>query len=314
MNRFAVSFLVANVIGVFFLWLTARTLPLEAIQAYMQRADLGHLALWSGVYVLVYAVCHGARVVRWYDLVRPLADIPAWRVHRVCVVGFAAILLLPLRLGEVVRPYLLARRASISTSAALGTAVVERVIDGLVMTGLLFVTLATYRGARATGVAVSMGLFSAVIFLGALAVCLLAWWRKARTVELVRGMVGVFSRSLGDGLAGILGEFIEGFKGLLQGRAMGRFVGLTVFYWGTNAASMWLLARFGFGLDVSAWDMAAVMALLVLGIMLPSGPAMAGNFEFFMVRALGLFVAVEVAEVGAPAGAFAATVHVLQFL
>ena len=39
---------------------------------------------------------------------------------------------------------------------------------------------------------------------------------------------------------------------------------------------------------------------------------MAGNFEFFFSRALGLFVALEV--FGAQVAALAATVHVLQFI
>ena len=74
----------------------------------------------------------------------------------------------------------------------------------------------------------------------------------------------------------------------------------------------WPLARWGFGLDVGLWDMVTVMALLVIGIMIPAGPAMAGNFEYFMTRALGLFVVLEV--FGVEVTAFAACVHILQFL
>ena len=168
MTRFLISFLIANIIGVFFLWLASRGLPLQEVIDYFKHADASHLALWSGVYVGVYIVCHGARIVRWYDLVRPLGEVDARLVHRVCVVGFTAILLLPLRLGELVRPYLLSRRTPFSMTAVLGTAVVERVIDGLIITGLLFVTLATYEGTQATEFAYATGGLSALIFLGAL--------------------------------------------------------------------------------------------------------------------------------------------------
>lgn len=312
MSRFLISFLVANLIGGFFLWLTARELPVGELRAWAAGSDPWHLARWSLAFVGVYIVCHGARIVRWYELVRPLGPVEPRVVSRVCAVGFAAIMLLPLRLGELVRPYLLSRRTDFKVSAVLGTAVVERVIDGLIMTGLLFVTLATYSGDRATGFAYTTGAVSAAIFLGALTVCLLALWRKEWTSQMVRRVAGVVSTRVGEALAETLEAFIEGFRALLEAHSLGRFMALTVLYWGTNVLSMWLLARFGFGLDVGLWDTATVLALLVIGIMIPAGPAMAGNFEFFMTRALGLFVSLEV--LGAEATAFAAAVHILQFV
>ena len=312
MARFVISFLVANLIGGFFLWITARELPLDQVKALAQTSDFGHIGMWSAVFILVYIVCHGARVVRWYQLVRPLAPVRPWRVHRVCAVGFTAILLLPLRLGELVRPYLLSRRTEVSMSALLGTAVVERVIDGLIMTGLLFLTLATYQGDKATGFAYGAGAIAALIFCGALTVCLLALWRKEWTAGVIRRIVSLVSEGLADKLTGLLTDFIDGLRGLIAAKSLTRFMGMTALYWGTNVASMWLLARFGFGLEVGPWDMATVLALLVIGIMIPAGPAMAGNFEFFMVRAMGLFVAMEI--VGGQVAAFAALVHLLQFV
>jgi glycosyltransferase 2 family protein len=314
MARFLIYFFIANAIGAFFLWLTARTLPLEEIVLAFGRMDVGHLVRWSLAFVAVYIVCHGARVFRWYYLVRPLGPVEPAVVHRVCAVGFTAILLLPLRLGELVRPYLLARRSTLPMSGILGTAVVERVIDGLLITGLLFATLATYRGDRATEFAMGAGLISAAIFVPALSMCLLAFWRRRWAMLLVDQTFGRLSPALASKLGGMLGAFIDGFKALLQARYLGRFLGLTVLYWGTNVVSMWVLARYGFGLDVGLWEMATVLAILVIGIMIPAGPAMAGNFEYFIAQGLGLFVALEVAEVGAQVGLFAATVHVLQFI
>ncbi len=312
-TKFIISFVLANLIGVFFLWLTARELPLGEIKQGLARLDASHLALWALVFVGCYVVCHGARIIRWYDLVKPLDEsIKPGVVHRVCLVGFTAILLLPLRLGELIRPYLLSRRTSLSMSAVLGTAVVERVIDGLVMTGLLFVTLATYRGEASTSFAYATGGISAAVFVGALSFCLGAYWRRTQTVALVHRLFGIVSKGLAEKLAGMLEAFIDGFKALVEAKTIGRFLALTLLYWGSNAVSMWVFARHGFGLDVGVWDMVTVMALLVIGIMIPAGPAMAGNFEYFMTRALGLFVVLEM--FGVEVTAFAASVHILQFV
>jgi hypothetical protein len=46
--------------------------------------------------------------------------------------------------------------------------------------------------------------------------------------------------------------------------------------------------------------------------MIPAGPAMTGNFEYFVLQAAGLFVSLE--AFGGAVGAFAALLHILQFL
>ena len=48
-------------------------------------------------------------------------------------VGYMANNLLPVRLGELVRSYYLARREPVRASTALATIIVERVFDGLVL-------------------------------------------------------------------------------------------------------------------------------------------------------------------------------------
>jgi uncharacterized protein (TIRG00374 family) len=315
MFRFAAYFLLANLIGGFFLWMAARDLPFGEIQSYFQHADMAHLGLWSGVFVLIYAVCHWSRVFRWSYLVCPLGeDIDSMTVHRVCTVGFTAIILLPLRLGELVRPYLLARRTELPMSGVLATAVVERVIDGLLMTGLLFLTLAFYTGERATGFATSAGIVAAAIFLPALLVCVLAFVRKDWTLRTLRRLGNPISEKLTEKAVGLLADFIEGFRGLLASEYVGRYLWVTALYWFTNILSMWVLARLGFGLDITMWEIATILPILVIGIMIPAGPALAGNFEFFMAKGFALFVAIEVGEVAATVAVFAATVHILQFL
>ncbi len=315
MRRFVVYFLLANLIGGLFLWLAARDLPFARIEEYVGHADLAQLGLWAAVFVLVYIVCHGARVFRWVYLVRPLSEeVEERTIHRVCAVGFTAILLLPLRLGELVRPYLLARRTGLSMSGVLGTAVVERVIDGLLMTGLLFITLATYSGTRATGFATTAGLIAAAIFVPALLVCMLALWRRDWTLSVLRWLGNPISKKLTEKATALLDDFIDGFQGLVEADDLGRYMALTALYWTTNIVSLWLLARFGFELDIGMWEMATVLPILVIGIMIPAGPALAGNFEFFMAKGMALFLAVEIGDVGARVAVFAAMVHVLQFV
>jgi hypothetical protein len=310
--RVAVYFIIANVVGLVFLWLAARGLPLGDIGQYLEQADVSRIVTWSVIFLVVYSACHLARILRWDALVDPLGPSDDAPIRSACVVGFSAILLLPLRLGEFVRPALLARRSNLSVASLLATAVVERVTDGLLVTGLLFVTLLTYTGGMNTGFAQTTGLVAAAIFIPALLVCSLALWRRQLALRILRFCLRPFPQGITDKFVDMLDTFIDGFKALSNVGALRRFLGMTAVYWGLNILSFWLLAHFGFGLDVGLVDSATVIAILVIGIMIPAAVGLTGNFELFMTRGLALFVSIE--QFGAAVACLAALVHVLQFL
>jgi hypothetical protein len=89
--------------------------------------------------LLVYFL---ARAGRWWFLVSPLGAVPPATVLAIACAGFLWILLLPWRLGEFVRPLLLARASAIPFSQALGTVALERVVDGLIVCGMFFAATA----------------------------------------------------------------------------------------------------------------------------------------------------------------------------
>lgn len=307
-----VSLALAGLIGAFFLYLATRTIPIDIIGDYLSRADWARLGWATVVFVAIYSISHGARVVRWYFLIRSLGEVEPARVHRICAVGFAAILLVPLRLGELVRPFLLARNSKLSGAGVLATVVVERVIDGLIVTGVLFVGLWTYQGDASIELARGAGIVAAAIFLPALLMCVIAHRSRRLARRIVMATIGRVSKKWGDEIAGILQRFATGFGALSQRRDLLPFLAGTAVYWAANVFSMWALLRIGFQIDVGPLEMVTVMAVLVVGIMVPAGPAMAGNFEYFLAQGMGLFVPISEASVGGQVGVFAALIHLLQ--
>ncbi|PKB70764.1 MAG: hypothetical protein BZY87_09610 [SAR202 cluster bacterium Io17-Chloro-G6] len=105
------------------------------------QVDLGKLkdALGDANYALlapsvaIYFVAVWFRAARWRYLLAPISSIPVRRLYPVVTMGYMANNLLPIRLGEVVRSYLLARQEKLSTSSALATIAVERVYDGITL-------------------------------------------------------------------------------------------------------------------------------------------------------------------------------------
>ena len=91
--------------------------------------------------VAVYFVGVWFRALRWQFLLNPLRYFPVMRLYPVVVIGYAANNLLPMRLGELVRSYYLARKHNFSASSALGSVAVERVFDGLTLIVLVAVTV-----------------------------------------------------------------------------------------------------------------------------------------------------------------------------
>ena len=77
--------------------------------------------------IVLYFIAVFFRTVRWRYLLSPLRQFPVRRLYPVVVIGYMANNLLPVRLGELVRSYYLARRENINTSSTLGTIAVERV-------------------------------------------------------------------------------------------------------------------------------------------------------------------------------------------
>src|SRR6188768_3422362 len=106
---------------------------LGAVWAATRRADPRLLTVGVGLTMATYAL----RAARWQYLLAPIGPTRFSTAFRTTVIGFAASFLLPARPGEVLRPYLLARREGLPPTAAFATIILERLLD-LVTVLLLF--------------------------------------------------------------------------------------------------------------------------------------------------------------------------------
>src|SRR5689334_16634124 len=89
-------------------------------------------------YLVSLVLVHYFRAIRWRHLLRLVGRVSNQDTLGVSWIAFAAILISPLRSGEIVRPYLITRRGSVRLWEAVGTVGAERVIDGVVLSLALF--------------------------------------------------------------------------------------------------------------------------------------------------------------------------------
>jgi len=111
--------------------------------AQLRRAD--PLRLLAAV-ALVYSV-YFLRALRWMILLRPVRAVPARRLVSPTLIGFTGLALLG-RPGELIRPYLIARREGLTLFSQIAVWTVERIFDvGAVAACLVAVV---FSGALAT--------------------------------------------------------------------------------------------------------------------------------------------------------------------
>lgn len=288
--RLIVSLLVA---GAFLLFMQRGGVPV------LPDRDAFKFVRWWTVptYFASLLVVHWFRAWRWTYLLRPVAKVPQGRIIAYAWVGFFAIMMLPLRMGEVVRPILLRREGRISGSAAMGTIAAERVLDGLYVALLLAATLWLVPRLPLQGVVfggfpvaqvVHYGYLTVAVFSAALGV--LAFFLAARKLaeRLTAAIVGVVSKRLAARLSRMVGDLADGLRSLPDPSLMGPFMLQTTVYWTVNALGMWLLG-YGCGLPMTPSQGFAVMGVLAMGILLPAGPGLFGPFQYSIYLALRMF-------------------------
>lgn len=285
------------VIALSFVWLLrAGALPLVP-----SREAAAAVKPWAiPAYVLIWLLVHALRGGRWYWLLAPVHRVPLPRVLAVAAIGFAAILLLPFRTGEVVRPLLIRKRGHLSAWEATGSVGAERVIDGLVLSALLFAALRLSTpldplpdriGTLPVPASVVPGAAYAALFgfLCVFAAMALFYWRRTWARALVSFFVAPISKRLAEWLSGRVEEVSRGLSFLPQARYTLPFLLTTLAYWLLNAFGVWVLAV-GCGFEDMHFAQAlAIVGVLALGILVPNAPGFFGAFQISVYAGLAMY-------------------------
>ncbi len=264
------------------LWYAFRGVEFAELGREMARANLWWLVPGS---VASYLVAIYVRSLRWRYLLRALGEFDDGSLFRAMAVGFMANNLFPFRVGEIVRSWLLARETGRSGAGVLGTVIVERVIDAVMVLALAALVLGT-AGARATGfdsrqALAVLSVIAAVPLLGVIALRVAPAFFVGMTVRLV-GLV--LPEQATARLGRILQEVANGLGSLRGGWDLA-WVGFHSFVaWFVLATIPFYLAIRSLGLDLGGTpqDLQASLLLMVLvgaAVAVPSVPGFAGTYH-----------------------------------
>jgi len=251
------------------------------------------LAPYLASYIALLVIVQLCRSLRWNNLLAPLGvKIPPGPLLAISAVGFMAILALPARLGEFVRPGLLRKRGELSASSALGTVAVERIVDGLLVSLFVFGALFSLRNSPGAQDWMMPTAYAALgVFTAALVFLVFAIRRPEPTIAFCMKLTLLprFAPRVARVIESKLLDMVRGFVVLKDRRNMIVFVIWSVVYWTANGCGVYVLAH-AFGLDLSLVGAFATMGVCAVGIMLPNSPGLIGQFQYFTLLGVGLYL------------------------
>jgi uncharacterized protein (TIRG00374 family) len=260
---------------------------------------------WLALSLLTMIVNLTIRSWRWQYLLEPLGRPTLANSFRATAVGFAASAVLPARAGEVIRPYFLSRQQkSMSATGAFATIILERVLDMvtvLVLLALYLIVLApatTEQNHVAFEAVKWAGLTAASFALIALVILFLLARNPARLAQSLARLESVLPSKLAGLLARVAEKFATGLGVIRRPSRLLVALALSFPLWLSIAAGIWAVAV-AFHLDVPFTGSFLVIALLVVGVAVPTPGAVGGFHEAFRLAATTFFGAPDDAAVGA---------------
>jgi uncharacterized membrane protein YbhN (UPF0104 family) len=302
----ALKYLVGLGIGVGLLILTFRNINLDEAMVSLKQADFLFVAAAMGVSLF----SHFLRAVRWKMLLKPAGyATDTLNTFASVMVGYMANNAVP-RLGEVSRCSMLLKSDQVPFPVSLGTVVLERVIDVVVMAGFiglaflleydrLMQIVAETLGAQSGGPSATRYLLLVVLGLGSV----MAVWAMRKYYNQIKA----------HPVAGKVLGFAEGLwtsvLGIFKLRNPGSFIAITLLIWLCYIAQYFVC--FYALPDTSGLSFYFAMMIMILGgigIVLPV-PGGVGAFHFFCQLTFIVFGYSEQTGAG-----YALLIHTSQYL
>ena len=261
-------------------YLAFRNVHLQDVIAGIRQAD------WISIAIVIVLIV-GAQVLRssrWGLLLEPLETFSQRLLLPITCIGFLFVWILPARLGEITRPYLLQQNSKLGLSPAMGSIVLERLIDATFLVVLLTICLPAL---QLPGMILSAFKGFVLILLAAVVLVLLGSLPAFRQ-RFFQVVSKVLPTSWLEFLTGVADTFYSGMQAVMSGKKLLLILALTSVIWGAALAAFLVLFR---SMDLHLGLLAGItlLVLICLGIALPAAPGFIGNYHYACLVALGMF-------------------------
>jgi len=258
---------------------------------------LSGINIWFFILMTLLASLHLiTRSLRWHFLIKQeKKGVSFYSRFAANAVGFTVTMLVPARIGEVVRPLFLAQKENMRKGYVIGTIVVERIFDLFTMCfilGVFLVAKPLYEsffpvesniysnlyvwGYIALGVALILFVFILALF----------FFRK-KALKIMKTLFKPLSEKFASKVLEITDDFIQGLKFFHSIRDLALYIlfsfmvwiGIMLFYW---------VFFFTFNISVPFFFLIPYSFMVMVGASIPT-PGMVGGFHYFSRLGLTTF-------------------------
>ena len=242
------------------------------------------------------------RIFRWQVMLQALkTGASLIECARAFMIGNALNNIFPLRAGDFARVIAFSERLGANRSAVLGTLIIERVMDVIVLLLVFFfVSLMVPQQNLSPDVIRGVSVITLLIILAAIIVIMLP--RYIQKISIM--MLGRFSE---NPIFVFYNSVLDSFIGLSSLRITTYLLFLSVMAW-LFEGGMYAFIAYALGLKLPLVGAYTSLALGALSTLLPSSPGYFGTFHYFILQAVSIFNVPD--DLGA---AYALAVHSLMW-
>jgi len=328
-NKLAISLVLGIAFSAGTLYFAFKNVPLQELIGYMGTINY----IWIVPSTVLVVSSFALRAYRWQIILSPSRPVNFWRAFHPLMIGFMLNCVLPGRVGEIARPIILYRQASVPFSSGLATVAAERIFDIFAL--IVFFSVTIWLVQIDPNIDIAFGSYhlnrDLLLSLGggvAKAGLVLIFGIMAIYSAPVRGILnkGVMylprlftfmgqqttariEQRICRPIVTILNNFATGFDLIQYPRHIVSCMILTILIWGLASLSYYLMAKGCPGIRISFLEMSAVMIIICFFIALPSVPGYWGIWEAGGVFALMVFGTSKTDAAG-----FTLASHVVQIL
>lgn len=262
-------------------YLSSRGVVFEDIKKIMNDLNYSYLFPIFGFQLLI-PFLRGYRLQFLYSSIHKLDFFTVFKINSV---GYLFIFLLPMRIGEFIIPYLIKKNTPLSLSSAMAVIVVERLTDLLVLVILLLIILTKFLLPEWLVQSVfTLGIF---LFLF-LMVLVLIYFKSEVIFPVILRIFSFLPKAIYQKIEYVFNEFSIGLKIIHSPFQILKLLFISILIWANSSIVIYLIFQM-MNIKLGFEHGLVVMSINTVGVALPAGPGVIGNFQYSCILALELF-------------------------
>lgn len=223
------------------------------------------------------------RAVRWKYLLKPVGKVRVESLFCATLVGFMVNMLLPGRLGELLRAHVVGERDGVSKLGSFATIVVERLIDCFCVVAILLGVIIVFLLGRASEIGDLLphmkyyGIVATGILVGFLILFILLQKRRSWALKFFSPLLLILPKRLSRRYEDMVNAFLDGFQSLNKGSNLALVIILSIPLWSIGVVVNYLLIG-AFGIKLPLYGYFFLIIAQTLGVLIPT-PGFIGTYH-----------------------------------